>query len=96
MRPKADLIRAKMIKYPKVYLWDKSNWTKEDLLKFKKLNIPTNRFKIKVLRVSDGFIYESIKKCMLENNFCKKTMFKKLKIGDEFQRVDNLYKKKQC
>lgn len=33
---------------------------------------------------------------MLENNFCKKTMFKKLKIGDEFQRVDNLYKKKQC
>ena len=52
MKPKADLIRAKMVKYPKVYLWDKSNWTKEDLLKFKKLNIPTNRFKIKVLRVS--------------------------------------------
>ena len=52
MKPKADLIRAKMIKYPKVYLWNKSNWTKEDLLKFKKLNIPTNRFKIKVLKVS--------------------------------------------
>lgn len=79
-----------MIKYPKVYLWDKSNWTKEDILFFKqRLNIPTNRFKIKVLRVRDGFVYESIKKCMLNNKFCKKTMFKKLKIGDEFKRVTN-------
>ena len=64
-----------MIKYPKVYLWDKSNWTKEDLLKFKKLNIPTNRFKIKVLRVSDLFMKASKNVC-LKITFAKKQCLK--------------------
>ena len=77
-----------MIKYPKCYLWNKSIWNKTDLLYFKqRLNIPDNKFKIKVLRVIDGFIYESIKICMLENKICKKTMYKKLKLETEYRRI---------
>ena len=86
MKPKPDLLRSKMIKYPKCYLWNKSIWSNKDLLFFKqRLNIPDNKFKIKVIRVIDGFIYESIKLCMLENKICKKTMYKKLKLEKEYK-----------
>ena len=77
-----------MIKYPKCYLWNKSIWNNKDLLYFKqRLNIPDNKFKIKVIRVIDGFIYESIKLCMLKNKICKKTMYKKLKLEIEYRRI---------
>ena len=77
-----------MIKYPNCYLWNKSIWNKTDLLYFKqRLNIPDNKFKIKVIRVIDGHIYESIKTCMLENKICKKTMYKKLKLETEYKRL---------
>jgi hypothetical protein len=87
MKPHPNIIRQKMIKYPNFYLWDKSIWSKEDLVKFKKLNIPTNRFKTQVLRLCDDFIYESIKKCILTEKLCKKTMYKKLKEEIEFKRL---------
>jgi hypothetical protein len=88
MKPKPNIIREKMIKYPDCYLWDKSVWTKEDNLYFnQRLNIPENRFKIKVIRLSDGFIYESVKECLNQNNFCKKTMYKKLNNEIEFKRL---------
>lgn len=77
-----------MIKYPNCYLWDKSIWNKEDFNYFnQRLNIPENRFKIPVVRLSDGKIYESIKLCRLENKMCKKTMFKRLKEGINFKRI---------
>ena len=88
MKPRPNAIRSKMIKYPNCYLWDKTIWTKQDLNYFnQRLNIPENRFKIPVIRLSDGKIYESIKLCRLENKICKKTMFKNLKDGLEYQRA---------
>jgi hypothetical protein len=88
MKPRPNAIRSKMIKHPNCYLWDKTIWTKQDLNYFnQRLNIPENRFKIAVIRLSDGKVYESIKLCRLENKICKKTMFKKLKDGTEYQRA---------
>jgi aminopeptidase C len=95
MKPNPNLIREKMIKHPDCYLWDKSIWTEEDnfffrqLLESDDLKIKKRKVKsgLKVMRISDGKIYDSVKLCRDENGFYSDQMIEKLNNGIEFKRL---------
>jgi hypothetical protein len=95
MKPNPKLIREKMIKHPDCYLWDKSIWSKEDKDYFEKLSnvnlleVKKRKVKsgLKVIRISDGKIYESVKLCRDENGFYSDQMIEKLNNGIEFKRL---------
>jgi len=90
-----DLIK----KYPNSILWDKdkNKWTEFDL---KDLNlmkkgidpIQHNKKKyglnaVKIQRVCDGKIYDSITDCRSDNNYCKATIYKIINEGIYFKRI---------
>lgn len=91
----ALLIREAMIKNPHHTLWDKplSKWTEIDKQTFQNLEQKKKRnWKAvnsrKVIRISDGTIYDSISDCRRKNNLCKVIMDRKLKQGTEFKPLD--------
>ena len=97
MIPKQEL-RALMIKNPRLKLWDKNlkDWTISDYAKIEKLKsnkiLPKRKMKrvaanaIKVIRISDGYVYDSIVECQEMNGFHKLEMIAKLKLGTEFKK----------
>lgn len=95
MKPNPKLIREKMIKYPDCYLWDKSVWSREDHLYFEKLldvnllEVKKRKIKsgLKVMRISDSKIYESVKLCRDDNGFYSDQMIEKLNNGIDFKRL---------
>jgi hypothetical protein len=95
MKPNPSTIREKMIKYPDCYLWDKSVWSIEDKDYFQKLKdvnlleVKKRKVKsgLKVMRISDGKIYDSVKLCRDENGFYSDQMIEKLNNGIEFKRL---------
>jgi hypothetical protein len=95
MKLNQKLIREKMIKHPDCYLWDKSVWSKEDKDYFEKLKyvklleVKKRKVKsgIKVMRISDGKIYDSVKLCRDDNGFYSDQMIEKLNNGIEFKRL---------
>lgn len=94
----SDLTKA-MRKVPSHKLWDKllKNWDKKDYLEFEKIlnsdiDNPNKKKRLavnamKVIRVSDGFIYNSIEECRIENRFHKTKMREKLSEGNEFKKL---------
>ena len=89
-----QLLRQAMIKNPHHSLWDKplNKWTDEDRKSFQNLEVKKKRNwtavnSVKVVRVSDGFIYDSISECKRQNGFCKIIMDRKLKAGIEFKKL---------
>lgn len=95
MKPNYNLIHEKMIKHPDCYLWDKSVWSKEDNLYFEKLSnvnileVKKRKVKsgLKVMRISDGKIYDSVKLCRDDNGFYSDQMIEKLNNGIAFKRL---------
>jgi hypothetical protein len=95
MKPNHNLIREKMIKHPDCYLWDKSVWSNEDNLYFEKLlNVNLLKVKkrkvksgLKVMRILDGKIYDSVKLCRDNNGFYSDQMIEKLNNAIEFKRL---------
>ncbi len=95
MKPNPKKIREKMIKYPDCYLWDKSVWSREDkdcfekLLDINLLEVKKRKVKsgLKVMRISDGKIYDSVKLCRDENGFYSDQMIEKLNNEIEFKRL---------
>ena len=90
-----QLIREAMIKNPHHSLWDKplNRWSEIDKQTFQNLEQKSKRnWKAvnskKVIRVSDGTIYDSISDCRRKNNLCKVIMDRKLKLGVEFLPLD--------
>lgn len=94
----SDLTKA-MRKLPSHKLWDKllADWERKDYLEFEKIlnsdvEKPDKKKRVavnamKVIRVSDGFIYNSIEECRLLNEFHKTQMRQKLNEGNEFKKV---------
>jgi len=95
-----ESIRACMIKYPTSSLWDKSVkvWSDKDKKTFnlmlsgalvkRKMKVKrVNPRAIKVVRLSDGEVYESITACIIANDFYKTEMRVKLKAGIEFKTI---------
>jgi hypothetical protein len=92
-------LRKAMRKSPSLKLWDKTlkSWTNEDYTNFQKvLNsdveiLESKKRKVKsglkVMRISDGKIYDSVKSCRGENGFYSDQMTAKLKLGIEFKRI---------
>ena len=99
MKIKPSELRKAMQKIPSLKLWDKplKSWTDEDYQYFQKIsnnesiNIDVKQRKIKsglkVMRISDGKIYDSVKLCREDNGFYIQQMTDKLKIGTEFKKV---------
>ncbi len=87
-----------MIKNPRLKLWDKNlkDWNVSDYAKIEKLKsnktVAKRKMKrvasnaIKVIRISDGHIYNSIVECQEMNGFHKIEMRAKLKLGTEFKK----------
>lgn len=94
----SDLTKA-IRKVPSHKLWDKTlkNWDRKDYLEFEKIlnsdiEKPNKNKRVavnsmKVIRVSDGFIYNSIEECRLANRLNKTKMREKLSEGNEFKKV---------
>ena len=97
MIPKEEL-RALMIKNPRLKLWEKDfkDWNISDYVRVEKLKLNNTNTKrkmkrvaanaIKVIRISDGYIYDSIVECQEMNGFHKLEMIAKLKLGTEFKK----------
>lgn len=81
---------------------DSNKWTKENKNRFKLLknglvlkkqepikevNKTYGKNAIKVLRVSDGFIYNSILECTTQNAFNNNQMFSLLREGKRYKRI---------
>jgi tryptophan synthase alpha subunit len=89
-----------MKKDPNNYLWDKLQWSEEDLAfyhsgKSKPRVLPTNilpkntgekLFK-KVMRMSDGFIYNSVNECIAGEKLSKSTIMRGLNKGIDYKRL---------
>lgn len=91
-RPHYLEIRERMKKDPNNYLWDKLKWNDEDLSfynKGKTIEVKKRKVKsgLKVMRVSDGKIYDSVKLCRDDNGFYSDQMIDKLNNGIEFKRL---------
>lgn len=94
----SDLTKA-MRKVSSHKLWDKTlkSWDKKDYLEFEKIlnedvekPIKKKRLAVnamKVIRVSDGLIYNSIEECRLGNQFHKTQMREKLSKANEFKKL---------
>lgn len=95
-----ERIRQQMIKNPSSELWnkDKNKWTKEEYQKFYDMekgitmyikdrgrNYGSNA--IKVIRISDGFIYDSITDCQNENDINNTNMYQMLKEETKYKRA---------
>lgn len=85
-------IRERMKKDPDNYLWDKLKWSDEDLAfynKSKTIEVKKRKVKsgLKVMRVSDGKIYDSVKLCREDNGFYSDQMIDKLNNGIEYKRL---------
>lgn len=86
-------------KHQQHYLWNYqvNKWTPEQIKEFEKLKQSDNLVKIKVkriannsvkiIRVSDGFIYNSISECEKLNGFHNVQMREKIKQSIEFKRL---------
>ena len=92
-------IRELMRKHPNLDIWDKDfkSWNSEDLKEFEdaKLGIISDKislidarsFRTKVVRISDGKIYQSVSECIREHGFYRDEMYKMLKEGIVFKRI---------
>ena len=101
MKIKPSELRKAMQIVPSLKLWDKhlKSWTNEDYEYFQKvlnnelIDIDVKQRKVKsglkVMRISDGKIYDSVKLCRDENGFYSDQMIAKLKLGIEFKRIEN-------
>lgn len=99
MKIKTSDLTAAMRKVPSHKLWDKllADWDKKDYLEFEKIlnsdvEKPDKKKRVavnsmKVIRISDGFIYNSIEYCRLENRLNKTKMREKLSEGNEFKKL---------
>jgi hypothetical protein len=89
-----------MKKDPNNYLWDKLQWSDEDLAfyhsgKTKPKFMPVNNFKnrvikyatTKVIRLSDGFIYNSVNECIAGEKLSKSTIMRALDKGIDYKRL---------
>jgi len=87
-------------KFPQHPLWNYqvSKWTPEQIKEFEKLRDGKEKVvkrkmnrtsvnSVKIIRVSDGFIYNSISECEKLNGFHNVEMRKKIKLGIEFKRL---------
>lgn len=88
-------IREAMKKNPHHRLWDKpiNKWTEKEKEEFENLskkekNIWKQAVSIKVERISDGKVYESISECRRQNGLCKVIMYRKLESGIEFRKIN--------
>lgn len=93
-------IRERMKKDPDNYLWDKLKWNDEDLAfynsgqskpsEIKKADFskrPVSKPFKKVMRMSDGFIYNSVNECIAGEPLGKKAIHKRLNEGIEYKRL---------
>lgn len=95
-----ERIRVQMIKNPNSTLWgkDSNKWTNEDRTEFARLEkgLSMDRKKrlsggisIKVIRISDGYIYKSVRQCMDQNDYHTVEMQKMLKDQIKYKRCEN-------
>lgn len=95
-------IRERMKKDPENYLWDKLKWNDEDLAFYhsgqskpkpitNRVNNFTNRVikyaTTKVMRLSDGFIYNSVNECIAGEKLSKSTIMRGLDKGIDYKRL---------
>lgn len=95
----SDLTKA-MRKSPSHKLWDKllKSWNEKDKEDFENIlngdgeiiEIKQRKVKngLKVKRISDGKIYDSVKLCRDDNGFYSDQMIAKLNLGIEFKRIE--------
>ena len=99
-RPHYTELRERMKKDPNNYLWDKLQWSEEDLAfyhsgqsrekevvkeKPKKVR-GEEKFK-KVMRLSDGFIYKSVNATIEGEKLSKATILRRLNKGIDYKRL---------
>lgn len=99
-RPHYTELRERMKKDPNNYLWDKLQWSEEDLAfyhsgqsrdkeivkeKIKKVR-GEEKFK-KVMRLSDGFIYNSVNECVSGEKLSRSTIMRSLRVGIDYKRL---------
>lgn len=99
MKIKPSELSKAIQKCPSHKLWDKllKNWTDEDKKDFYNiLNDSANIIEVKkrkvksglkVMRISDGKIYDSVKLCREDNGFYNDQMREKFKLGIEFKKI---------
>lgn len=95
-----ERIRVQMIKHPLSELWikDHNKWSKEDHREFERLEngleiskkkLKSGGVSIKVIRLSDGYTYKSLKECMDKNGYHNVEMQQMLNAEIKYKRCEN-------
>ncbi len=97
-----ERIRVQMKKHPNSSLWnkDRNKWTKDDDKEFERLESgkslkPSGKSRIyggspvKVIRISDGYIYKSVRECMNQNGYHTKGIQQMLNTETKYKRCEN-------
>ena len=95
-----ERIRIQIIKNPNSSLWnkDRNKWTKDDDKEFERLESgkslkPAGKSRIyggspvKVIRISDGYIYPTVRACLNQNGYHSIEMQQMLKAEIKYKRA---------
>ena len=93
-----ERIRTQMIKHPNSTLWskDRNKWDKEDMIEFEGLEKGkgisrkkrmSGGVPVKVIRISDGYIYPTVRACINQNGYHSIEMQQMLKDQIKYKRA---------